>query len=538
MLGLMQDWPLTTDRIVAHAARWYGESEVVWRGGDGLLRRHTYAEIRAGAARLTNALRAFGIVPGDRIATLAMNGVEHLEAWYAITGMGAVCHSLNPRLFSEQIAWIINHAEDRLIFADAAFSDLVAKILPGCPTVERVIFIDGDPEVVASDWSTLAAFREGQSEDCAWGGFDELTAAGLCYTSGTTGDPKGVLYSHRSNFLHTLTTVQPDVFNISMRDSVLAVVPMYHANAWALTYAAPLVGAKLVLPGPRLDSESILDLMDREQVTVTAGVPTVWLSLLQYLEQTGRRPATLERVIVGGAACPETLLRGFAELDIEVVTAWGMTELSPVGGVGVMTPAVLRLPFEEQIPVRLKQGRSPCGVEIKLVGDDGKGVPHDGRSAGVLRVRGPAVASGYYRLDRPVLDEDGFFDTGDIATIDPQGFMRITDRVKDIIKSGGEWISSIDVENAATDHPAVAIAAVIAVPHERWGERPRLCVELKPNQAASADELLDFLRPKLARWWLPDEVIFFDRMPVGATGKIDKKALRLQFLEKAVSAAA
>lgn len=332
MFGLMQDWPLTTDKILGHAAAWYAGSEVVDRIGDGEIRRRTYRDLRSDAMRLSNAMIAHGIAPGDRVATLAMNGIDHLAIWYAVTGIGAVCHTLNPRLLVDQIAWIVNHAEDRILFADASFAGIVDQVLPRCRSLQRVVLLDGAPDSSATH-PNLSTFGQGYATEGAWGGSDERTAAGLCYPSGTTGNPKGVLYSHRSNFLHALTTIQPDVFNLGMRDSILAVVPMYHANAWALTFAAPLVGAKLVLPGARMDGASLFDLMEREQITITAGVPTVWLSLLQYLEDTGQRLATLERVIIGGAACPERVIRGFAALDIEPITAWGMTEMSPVGGV-------------------------------------------------------------------------------------------------------------------------------------------------------------------------------------------------------------
>ena len=527
-LGLMQDWPLTTDKFIDHAARWHGSREVVFRQDDGAVGRKPYAAVRADAARLSNALLEHGIRLGDRVATLATNGVGHLEAWYGITGIGAICHTLNPRLLLSQLVYIVNHAEDRILFADAAFADIVGALLSNCPSIERVVFLNGAGVRAngSAPQTDIADFIEGRADSCDWGKFEERTAAGLCYTSGTTGNPKGVLYSHRSNFLHTLITLQPDVFNVSVRDVVLAVVPMYHANAWGLTFSAPAAGAKLVLPGARVDSASLFELLETERVTMTAGVPTVWLSLLDYMERTGQRPTTLERVIVGGAACPERVIRGFIALDIEPIHAWGMTEMSPVGGVGSMTPSLAQLSPAEQILWRLKQGRSPCGIEIKLVGEDGAVLPHDGEHAGALRVRGPAVAAAYYRSDADILDEEGFLDTGDIATIDGEGFMRIADRAKDIIKSGGEWISSIDIENAAVSHPAVALAAVVAMPHSKWGERPRLYVTLREGARVSPGELLSHLEALLVRWWLPDEIVFVETLPLGATGKIDKKALR------------
>lgn len=526
--GLMQDWPLTTDRILDHAVRWHGDREVVSREFDDTLSRKSYAAIRRDAARLSNALFAHGISAGDRVGTLAMNGTRHLEAWYGITGIGAICHTLNPRFFADQLKYIVNHAADRLLFADGAFAPILQQILPDCPTVEQVVFLNGANDLLELPLPQcgIEQFLSGFDDDCAWGKFDERTAAGLCYTSGTTGEPKGVLYSHRSNFLHTMTSIQPDVFNIGVRDVILAVVPMYHANAWALAFSAPAVGAKLVLPGSRVDGASIFDILESERVTMTAGVPTVWLSLLDYLEETGQRPTSLERVLIGGAACPERVIRGFAALDIEPIAAWGMTEMSPIGGVGSLTPRLNDLGFEEQMPWRMKQGRSPLTIELKLVDEDGNELPHDGVSQGLLRVRGPAIASGYYGRSGDVLDAEGFFETGDIATIDPEGFMKITDRAKDLIKSGGEWISSTDIENVAILHPAVQLAAAVGVADTKWGERPHLFVQLRGGEAVSATELRDFLRPRLAKWWMPDEIIFVTAVPVGATGKIDKKVLR------------
>ncbi|MGE0773919.1 MAG: long-chain fatty acid--CoA ligase [Sphingomonadaceae bacterium] len=526
--GLMQDWPMTVDRFIDHAARWHGDREVAFRTDDGGIGRKAYAEVRADAARLSNALIAQGIVPGDRVASLAMNGVGHLEAWYAIAGIGAVIHTLNPRLFIDQLVYIINHAQDRLLLADGAFAPIVHELLPQCPTVEAVIYLTGKNAHadIAVPQHNLADFRAPFDSNVRWGEFDERTAAGLCYTSGTTGNPKGVLYSHRSNFLHTLISLQPDLFGISERDVILAVVPMYHANAWGMTFSGPAAGAKLVLPGAAMDGASLMELVESEGVTVSAGVPTVWMSFLDHLEKSGQRPSTLRRVFIGGAACPEHVLRRFDAIGIEPVHAWGMTETSPIGSVSRPTKKISELPFEAQIPWRMKQGRAPCGVELKLTDENGEPVPHDGESSGRLAVRGPYVASGYFGLNKEILDQDGFFDTGDIATIDPQGFMRITDRAKDIIKSGGEWISSIDLENAAVLHPSVALAAAIGIPHDKWGERPRLYVQLHPDHEPDAEALQVFLAERLARWWLPDEIRFIDRMPVSGTGKIDKKVLR------------
>lgn len=524
----MQDWPLTVNRFLDHAATWHAERELVSRREDGSVDRTDYARVRRAAQQLANALQAYGVEPGDRIATLAMNSAEHVQCWYAITGMGAVCHTLNPRMQLQQIAYIVNHAGDRLIFADGAFAPLLAQLQFACPCIERVIYLSAPSVTPAPSAASqsLRQFVQGHATECSWGQFDENTAAGLCYTSGTTGHPKGVLYSHRSNFLHTLMVLQPDIFGLSVHDRVMPVVPMYHANAWELVYAAPAVGAALILPGAKLDGHSVFELMSAESVTVSAGVPTVWFSLLQHMSEQGLRLPLLQRVLVGGAACPEQLIRQFDRLGIEAIHAWGMTEMSSVGSAGTLTPEMLARPVDEQMHWRVKQGRAPCGVEFKLVDPDGQKLPHDGQSKGHLRVRGPAVVSGYFADSRPVLDAEGFFDTSDIATIDPQGCMQIADRAKDIIKSGGEWISSLGIEDAAQLHPKVAHASVIGIPHARWGERPLLLVILKEGATADAEELLEFMRGRLLKWHLPDQVAFVREFPLGPTGKIDKRRLR------------
>jgi len=527
-LGLMQDWPLTTERFIEHAAKWYGTREIVSRREDGSIGRQSYRDVRSLAARLSNALRAYGIAPGDRVATLAMNGAEHVAAWYAISGIGSVCHTLNPRFSDEQNIYIINHAADRVILADGAFAPILSRLLPHCPTVEHVVF-NAPPAAGVSlpvAASSLQGFTAGHSGKCRWGGFDERTAAGLCYTSGTTGHPKGVLYSHRSNYLHTLHTIQPDSLNIATRDVIMPVVPMYHANAWGLTFSGPAVGAKMVMPGHRLDGPSICNLIAEEGVTFSAGVPTVWLAVIQHMQQTGMQLPTLKRVIVGGATMPESVVRAFAEFGIEAIHAWGMTEMSPIGTVGGLPQGGESLPVDEQVRLRLKQGRSTSAVDMRIVDEEGKPLPHDGRAMGSLQVRGGSVCARYYRAEAPAVTDDGYFDTGDIATIDGDGFMLITDRAKDIIKSGGEFISSIDIENAALTHPAVALAAVIATPNEKWGERPLLIVELKEGQRASAEDMIGHLAPRLPKHWMPDAVQFVERLPLGATGKLDKKALR------------
>jgi fatty-acyl-CoA synthase len=496
MQGLMQNWTLTLDKVIDHAAAWHPTREVVTRSLEGPIVRATYGEIHRRAKQVSNALKADGIERGDRVATLAFNSGRHIEAWYGAMGIGAVCHTLNPRLFPEQIVYIVNHAEDRIILADTATVPLLQP--------------EGIAGVAYEDW--IGA----QSADCAWGGFDENTAAGLCYTSGTTGNPKGVLYSHRSNYLHTLLALQADVQGLSAADTVLAVVPMFHANAWGLTFTAPAVGAKLVMPGVKMDG----------------ALPTVWQMLLQHMDATGVKSlGVMKKVLIGGSACPEAIIRTFNDrFGIEVLHLWGMTEMSPVGTVGVPCAGVSALPYDEQMPYRLKQGRAPLGVEMKLVNDEGVALPHDGQTFGRLKVRGHSVAGEYFKSEGGnILDEEGFFDTGDVATIDSRGYMQITDRAKDVIKSGGEWISSIEIENIAAGHPKAAIAAVVGMPHPKWDERPLLLVQLKPGETSTRDEFLKHLDGKIAKWWTPDDVVFVETIPLGATGKIDKKLIRQQF---------
>jgi fatty-acyl-CoA synthase len=541
MLGLMQDWPLTLDKIIDHAALRHGAREVVTRSVEGPIVRTTYADIRRRAAQMSNALLAHGIRPGDRVATLGFNTARHMEAWYAIMGIGAVCHTLNPRLHPDQICWIIRHAEDRIILTDPTFVPMLLANIHKAPALERIVVLTDEAHRPAEAGPEVLTYEEwiaGQPDQCAWGGFDEHTAAGLCYTSGTTGDPKGVLYSHRSNFLHTFMTLQADVMGLSACDTVLPVVPMFHANAWGIAFSAPAVGAKIVMPGAKMDGASIHELLESEGVTFSAAVPTVWQGLLQYMDSVGARLSTLKRVVIGGAACPEAIIRAFHDrYGVEVIHAWGMTETSPLGTLGVPTAEVAALPFEAQIPYRLKQGRSALGVELALKDAAGQRVAEDGEAFGRLVVRGPIVARAYFKGDGEVVDGEGWFDTGDIATIDPEGFMQITDRAKDVIKSGGEWISSIEIENIAAGHPKVALAAVIGVPHPKWDERPLLLVQLKPGETATAAELKAHLEDKIARWWMPDAVLFVDSIPLGATGKIDKKLIRTQLAEYRLPAA-
>jgi fatty-acyl-CoA synthase len=531
MQGLMQDWPLTVDRFLEHAAEWHSNRQVVTRSVEGPIVGATYAEIFDRAKRLSNALKALGVVPGDRVATLAWNSGRHIEAWYATMGIGAVCHTLNPRLFADQLCYIINHAEDRVIFTDTTFLPMLLEHRDRMPTVERFIVLTDEDHLKAVSFPGALASEtliEQHGPDVAWGGFDENTACGLCYTSGTTGNPKGVLYSHRSNYLHTLSTLQTDVFGLSVRDTVLAVVPMFHANAWGLTFSCPAVGAKLVMPGQKMDGASIHELLETEGVTFSAAVPTVWQMLLAHLQSTKAKLTTLKRVVIGGSAVPESIVRGFHDdYGVDVIQAWGMTESSPMGTLCTLTPELAALPFEQQIPYKLKQGRPPVGVQLKLSDDKGAPVAHDGQAFGRLAMKGPFVVREYFRGEGgQILDEDSFFDTGDVATIDREGFMHITDRAKDVIKSGGEWISSIEIENIAAGHPKALIAAVIGVPHPKWEERPLLLVQLKPGHTASADEFIAYLDGKIAKWWIPEEVRFVEEIPLGGTGKIDKKLIR------------
>ena len=531
MDGLMQDWTLTLDKLLDHAARWHGDREVVTRSVEGPIVRTSWAGIHRRAKQASNALKAMGIRSGDRVATLAWNGDRHLEAWYGAIGVGAVLHTLNPRLFPEQIAYIANHAEDRLILADPACAELLETLLPQCPTVKAVIFLCG-PEFQPKTSFKATNYEDwlaGQPAECVWGGFPENTAAGLCYTSGTTGNPKGVLYSHRSNYLHAMMTLQTDALALSARDTALLVVPMYHANAWGVMYSAPAVGAKLVLPGQKMDGGAIHELLETEGVTYSAAVPTVWQMLLEHLKATGGKLTTLKRVTIGGAACPESIIRTFHDdYGVDVIQGWGMTETSPLATVSVPDARVAPLSFDQQVPFKLKQGRLLCNLDLKIVDDAGQRLPHDGKTMGRLMIKGPTIARAYFRAEADALDAEGYFDTGDISTLDPTGYMQIADRAKDVIKSGGEWISSIDVENIAVGHPKVAMAAVIGVPHPKWDERPLLLIQLKPGEAANDADILGFLEGKIAKWWTPDEVRFVDEIPLGPTGKIDKKLIRVR----------
>jgi fatty-acyl-CoA synthase len=535
MLGLMQDWPLLCHRIIDHAAINHGERIVITRSIEGPIHQTNYTEIRARALQVAQRLECDGIRLGDRVATLAWNTWRHLESWYGILGIGAVYHTINPRLFPDQIAWIINHAGDRVMMTDLTFVPLLEKIADKLPSIERYIIFTDAAHMPATSLRNAVPYETWLADadgDFAWKTFDENTAAGMCYTSGTTGHPKGVVYSHRSNVLHTLLSLQPDAIGLSSCDVVLPIVPMFHANSWGLAFSSPMAGAALVMPGAKLDGASIYELLNEFKVTLTGAVPTVWLLLLQHLEKTGGQLPYLERVVIGGSACPRAMIKTFEEdYDVKVFHAWGMTEMSPIGTVGSIKPQLAQLASDALLDVKQKQGYAPFGVEMKITDDANKPLPWDGKTFGRIKVRGFAVARGYFKEDRDVIDDEGFFDTGDVGTMDSHGYMQITDRSKDVIKSGGEWISSIDLENLAVGHPKVAEAAVIGVRHPKWDERPLLVVVLKEGQSATKDEILGFLKGKIANWWMPDDVVFVGSIPHTATGKIQKTVLRDQFKE-------
>ncbi len=528
MRGLMQDWPLLCHKIIDHAAIHHGDREVVSRSVEGPIHRTNYREVRSRARRVARRLDQDRFRLGDRGATLAWNTWRHLEVWYGLLGLGGIYHTVNPRLFPEQIAWIINDAEDRVLFVDLTFLPLVEKLRDHLKSVEKIVVLT---DAAHMPDTPLAAepYEEWLSpdDDFAWRMFDENTAAGMCYTSGTTGHPKGVVYSHRSNVLHSFMSNLPDMIGIRAADRIMPVVPMFHANCWGIAFTTPMSGAALVMPGAKLDGPSLHELLNAERVTCTAAVPTIWLGLLQHLDSTGGELPHLKRVVIGGAACPRALIEGFEErYDVRVLHAWGMTEMSPIGTVCSFKPEVASLDKEARYALQGKQGQAPFGVDLEVTDDAGKPLPWDGKTFGRLKVRGPAIARAYFRDDSEILDEEGFFDTGDVAHIDAHGYMQITDRSKDVIKSGGEWISSIELENLAVGHPAVAEAAVIGVHHPKWDERPLLIVVAKSGGPPTKEALLDYLRPKVAKWWLPDDVVFVDQIPHTATGKIKKTELR------------
>ena len=537
MQGLMQDRPLLISSLIDHANSMHPGAEVVSRTVEGPVWRCTYGDIHRRSKQVANALIALGVKPGDRIATLAWNTYRHMELYYGVSGMGAVLHTINPRLFPEQITYIANHAEDQYLFFDLTFAPLLEKLGPLMKSVKGFVAMTDREHMPALDLPNLMCYEElvgAQTSDYEWPVFDERTASSLCYTSGTTGNPKGVVYSHRSTVLHSYATCMVDGLGLSAGESALLVVPMFHVNAWGMPYAGAMSGAKLVLPGPSLDGKSVYELMKEEKVTLALGVPTVWLMLFQHVDAAGldpKRDLTLKRVVIGGSAAPRAMTEKFEVMfGAFVIHAWGMTEMSPLGTVCNLLPKHQGRNLEERLDLQAKQGRAIYGVEMKISDDEGRALPHDGTAFGHLMVRGPWITSGYFRGEGgQVLDADGFFDTGDVATIDPDGYMQITDRSKDVIKSGGEWISSIELENAAMGHPAVAEAAVIGVAHSKWQERPLLIVVKKAGQDVTRDHLLKFLDGKVAKWWVPDDVAFVNELPHTATGKLLKMKLREMF---------
>ncbi|MEN2385893.1 3-(methylthio)propionyl-CoA ligase [Comamonas sp. A7-5] len=535
MLGLMQSQPLLISSLIEFAARNHADGEIVSRRVEGDIHRYTYKDLAARSRQLANKLDAMGLVPGERVASLAWNGYRHMEMYFGVSGSGRVLHTINPRLHPEQVAWIVNHAEDKVLCFDLTFLPIIQAVHAKCPQVQQwVVLCDTDRLPADSGIPGLVSYESwiaGQSDQYRWPQFDENTASSMCYTSGTTGNPKAVLYSHRSSTLHAYAAALPDVMCLSARDSVLPVVPMFHVNAWGLPYSAALTGCKMVFPGPALDGKSVYELIESEGVTFAAGVPTVWQMLLGYMKPGGLRFSKLNRTVIGGSACPPAMITAFQDdYGVEVLHAWGMTEMSPLGTLCTLKNKHLELPKEEQMKIRQKQGRAIYGVEMKIVNDAGDEQPWDGKSYGDLLVRGPWIIDSYYKgSGNPLVrgaDGHGWFPTGDVATIDPDGYMQITDRSKDVIKSGGEWISSIDIENIAMANPAVAMAACIGMPHPKWDERPIVAVVKKPGAEITREELLKFYEGKTAKWQIPDDVVFVEAIPIGATGKMLKTRLR------------
>ena len=534
LMGQMMSQPLLISSIIKHADRYFGKNEIVSRRVEGDIHRYTYRDCHTRSRKLANALQGLGVQMGDRVATMAWNGYRHLEAYYAVSGSGAVLHTLNPRLFPEQIAYITNHAEDQYLMFELTFLPLIEAVAQHCKTIKGYILMcDRDRMPAQSGIPNLMCYEDlidNHADDYEWPLFDENSASSLCYTSGTTGNPKGALYSHRSTLLHSYASTMPDALNVSGRDAVLPVVPMFHVNAWGLPYSVPLTGAKMVFPGPSLDGKSLYELFESEKVTFSAGVPTVWLGLLNHVAQNNLSFSTFKRTVIGGSACPPALMKTLRhKYGIEVVHAWGMTEMSPLGTCATLQSRHEALPEEGQQAILEKQGHVIFGVDMKIVDDAGKELPWDGKTYGNLLVKGPWVIQEYFKSEGGDVLEDGWFPTGDVATIDGDGYMQITDRSKDVIKSGGEWIGTIDLENIAMSHPAVLQAACIGVMHPKWDERPLLVVVKRPGMDVTREELLAFYEGKIAKWWTPDDVAFIDALPIGATGKVLKNRIRETF---------
>ncbi|HEY1102417.1 MAG TPA: 3-(methylthio)propionyl-CoA ligase [Burkholderiaceae bacterium] len=538
MLGLMQDQPLLISNLIEFAERHHGDAEIVSRRVEGDIHRYTWRDVGTRARKVANALDKLQLAFSDRVATLAWNGYRHLELYYGVSGSGRVLHTLNPRLHPEQVVWIANHAEDQVLCFDMTFLPIIQAIHAKCPTIKQYVALC-DADKLPADTGipgliSYEAWIAPEPSTYAWPSFDENSASSMCYTSGTTGNPKAALYSHRSSILHAYAACLPDVMCLSARDSVLPVVPMFHVNAWGLPYSAAMVGCKLVFPGPALDGKSVYDLMETERVTFAAGVPTVWQMLLGHLKPNNLKFSTLTRTVIGGSACPPAMINAFRDdYGVDVLHAWGMTEMSPLGTLCTLKNKHLTMSAEEQMKIRLKQGRAIFGVDMKIVGEDGNELPWDGKAYGDLLVKGPWIVADYFKAEggHPLVKDSngvGWFPTGDVATIDADGYMQITDRSKDVIKSGGEWISSIDIENIAVAHPAVAMAACIGIRHPKWDERPIIAVVKKPGAEVTRDELIAFYDGKTAKWQIPDDVVFVDAIPLGATGKMLKTRLREQ----------
>jgi acyl-CoA synthetase (AMP-forming)/AMP-acid ligase II len=531
MNGLMMQQQLLISSLIVHAERHHGDQQIVSRRVEGDIHRSTYKEVAARSRRMAKALGTLGVKPGERVATLAWNGYRHMELYYAVSGSGAVLHTLNPRLHPDQVVYIADHAEDQLLFFDMTFLPLVEAVASRVKTVRHFVAMTDRAHMPANtkvpNLLCYEELLEVQDDRYDWPQFDENSASSLCYTSGTTGNPKGALYSHRSTLLHAMAAATPDALNCSAADTILPVVPMFHVNAWSLPYVACMVGAKMVFPGAGLDGKSLYELFESEKVTLSAGVPTVWQGLLAYVEANKLKFSTMRRSVIGGSACPPAMIRTFKEqYGVHVLHAWGMTEMSPLGTVASFKTKHLSQTQDEQYAVMAKQGRSIFGVDMKVVGDDGKELAWDGKHSGELLVRGPWILANYFKNEGGDPLVDGWFPTGDVALIDADGYMQITDRSKDVIKSGGEWIGSIDLENIAMAHPAVAMAACIAAFHPKWDERPLLVVVKKPGAELTREQMLQFFEGKIAKWWTPDDVVFTEAIPLGATGKMQKNKLR------------